>query len=146
MRARPLLVDNNSHLWFLNADGSLAALSEDRGRSTTRASGTLADARGYRRLAPTVHMPHPPGQRQAPAILVSMLTEADVRYLEWLETQIWDFVDGGHCWVAPIPTPESAPVSTAMVCTRVRVRVATRAMRSNSSSSSRPGTWWPLSA
>ena len=42
-----------------------------------------------------VHKPHPPGRKSHRPILVSMLTEADVRYLEWLEHN-WDFVDGGE--------------------------------------------------
>ncbi|HMZ14545.1 MAG TPA: hypothetical protein PLS04_10470 [Mycobacterium sp.] len=97
VRARPLLVDNNSHLWFLNADGSLAAVSEDRGRSNhpSQWERYWRMREGIDAWHQPVHKPHPPGRKLHRPILVSTLTEADVRYLEWLEHN-WDFVDGGE--------------------------------------------------
>jgi len=97
VRARPLLVDNDSHLWFLEADGSLSAVSERRGRSNhpSQWERYWRVREGIDAWHQPVHPPHPPGRRTHRPILVSALTQADERYLEWLEHN-WDFVDGGE--------------------------------------------------
>ena len=78
-------------------DGSLAAVSEDRGRSNhpSQWERYWRMREGIDAWHQPVHKPHPPGRKLHRPILVSTLTEADIRYLEWLEHN-WDFVDGGE--------------------------------------------------
>jgi hypothetical protein len=93
-RARPLLVDNESRLWFLESDGHLSAVSTKRGRSNHPSQWER-----YWRVRDGVdawyqpaHEPHPPGRRAHIPIQVSVLSEADQSYLDWLEST-WQSLD-----------------------------------------------------
>jgi hypothetical protein len=92
-RARPLLVDNECRLWFLQADGRLSAVSRRPNRRSPSASDRYwrvregVDARHQR-----PHKPHPPGRRKHIPIQVSTLSEADENYLKWLEGT-WQSLD-----------------------------------------------------
>lgn len=93
-RARPLLVDSDDRLWFLQPDGSLSAISK------VRKSGRFPSPwERYWRLRDGIdawhqrpHKPHPPDRRKHIPIHVSALSEADQNYLEWLEST-WQSLD-----------------------------------------------------
>ena len=95
VRARPLLIDNDSHLWFLRADGSLAAISEVRGRSkrSSQSERYWRIREGVDAWYQPVHPPHPADRKRHRPILVSALNDTDREYLDWLERN-WDSVGG----------------------------------------------------
>ena len=92
-RARPLLVDNECRLWFLQADGSLSAVSRRPNRRSPSASDRYWRVReGIDAWHQRPHKPHPPDRRKHIPIQVSTLSEADRGYLDWLETT-WQSLD-----------------------------------------------------
>jgi hypothetical protein len=92
-RARPLLVDNDRRLWFLQADGSLSAVSRKTNSRSPSASERYWRVReGIDAWHQRPHNPHPPDRRTHIPIRVSTLSEADENYLEWLEGT-WQSLD-----------------------------------------------------
>ena len=92
-RARPLLVDNDQRLWFLQADGSLSAVSRKPNYRSPSASERYWRAReGIDAWHQRPHQPHPPDRKSHIPIQVSTLSHADEQYLDWLEST-WQSAD-----------------------------------------------------
>lgn len=93
-RARPLLVDNDDRLWFLQSDGTLSAISKVRksGRFPSPWERYWRVRDGVDAWHQSVHRPHPPDRRKHIPIQVSTLSAAAEDYLEWLEST-WQSLD-----------------------------------------------------